>query len=253
MVGGRINTANFRDNYQEYQASEGGLDYNAGLLGTLAYIVSKLAPADTAAPTVTPTTLQISTSSDPVNTAAFIIDTLRDAAIPLTLYAHVFDQDGKLITGIDCESIFWNNLMMPTLPIIPPPTHPTGCSYTVPNISNKPAIDVTYFFVGANRPSIQKNIVVTDEAASVKHSAMTAKYGFAVNQKRDAVTFTAAQNMAISEVSIYNIAGRKVFSQKRAAPSAQIRWNIASTPKGMYIAQVKMSNGAVVQRNVLIK
>ncbi|MDR3011914.1 MAG: glycoside hydrolase family 9 protein, partial [Chitinispirillales bacterium] len=47
LVGGARNPNDYRDDIQEYQSTEGGLDYQAGLIGALAYIVSKLAPADT--------------------------------------------------------------------------------------------------------------------------------------------------------------------------------------------------------------
>jgi len=47
MVGGTHRSGVFPDNIGSYQTAEGGSDYNAGLVGALAYIVSKLAPADT--------------------------------------------------------------------------------------------------------------------------------------------------------------------------------------------------------------
>ncbi|MCL2689202.1 MAG: glycoside hydrolase family 9 protein [Chitinispirillia bacterium] len=258
LVGGSRNPADYRDDIQHFQSTEGGLDYQAGLIGALAYIVSKLAPADTASfgqPPVlsTPTTLQISTSSDPAETAAFISDTLRIVpvpdlpVIPITLYAHIFDQNGKIITGIDCETITWGNSTYASgLPV-------TGCSYVLHSFELTPTITI-HVFAGANRPSIHKSIAVTDGTVSVKHrNTMMAKYGFSMNIRRDAVTFTAGQNRTISEINIYNLAGKKVFSQKRSAPSAQIKWNTAAAPKGMYLAQVKLNNGAVVQRNVMLR
>ena len=45
MVGGSFTSSSYQDNINNYQYTEGGLDYNAGLLGALAYIVSKVAPA----------------------------------------------------------------------------------------------------------------------------------------------------------------------------------------------------------------
>jgi len=45
MVGGSWNSAEYKDDINNYQYTEGGLDYNAGLVGALAYIVSKVAPA----------------------------------------------------------------------------------------------------------------------------------------------------------------------------------------------------------------
>ncbi|MCL1788978.1 MAG: glycoside hydrolase family 9 protein, partial [Oscillospiraceae bacterium] len=45
MIGGSRNPGTFKDGVDEYTSSEGGVDYNAGLLGALGYIVSKKAPA----------------------------------------------------------------------------------------------------------------------------------------------------------------------------------------------------------------
>jgi len=47
LIGGSWTSANYADDINNYERAEGGIDYNAGLLGALAYIVSKLAPADT--------------------------------------------------------------------------------------------------------------------------------------------------------------------------------------------------------------
>jgi endoglucanase len=47
MVGGSWNSADFKDNIRQYAFTEGGLDYNAGLVGALGYIVNKLDPVDT--------------------------------------------------------------------------------------------------------------------------------------------------------------------------------------------------------------
>jgi endoglucanase len=47
MVGGSWNSADYKDNIRQYAVTEGGLDYNAGLVGALGYIVNKRDPADT--------------------------------------------------------------------------------------------------------------------------------------------------------------------------------------------------------------
>ena len=145
MVGGNRNSTSYEESVTAYTQSEGGIDYSAGLLGALAYIVSK--------------------STVPADTNSF----------------------------------------------------------------------------GAPPQSIR-----------VKN-AVKAKHNLGIAIKRGAVIFTSAQSNAISEVGIYNIAGRKIFSQKRSAPLAQVNWNTAGTPKGMYVARVRLNNGAVVHRNVLIK
>ena len=45
LVGGTRTSASYTESVTDYQTTEGGIDYNAGLLGALAYIISKLAPA----------------------------------------------------------------------------------------------------------------------------------------------------------------------------------------------------------------
>ena len=45
MVGGSFKSSDYNNDINQYQYTEGGIDYNAGLLGALAYIVSKVAPA----------------------------------------------------------------------------------------------------------------------------------------------------------------------------------------------------------------
>ncbi|MFM7022748.1 MAG: glycoside hydrolase family 9 protein [Flavobacteriales bacterium] len=47
MVGGTRSPGTFSDNVVNYQHTEGGIDYNACLVGSLAYIMSVLSPVDT--------------------------------------------------------------------------------------------------------------------------------------------------------------------------------------------------------------
>jgi hypothetical protein len=47
MVGGTVTPGSYQDNIDSYAFSEGGIDYNCGLVGSLGYIISKLAPVDT--------------------------------------------------------------------------------------------------------------------------------------------------------------------------------------------------------------
>jgi hypothetical protein len=49
LMGGSWVSTSYRESVIDYAMTEGGIDYNAGLVGALAYIVSKVAPADTAA------------------------------------------------------------------------------------------------------------------------------------------------------------------------------------------------------------
>jgi hypothetical protein len=47
MVGGAVDPHAYVDDINDYRYSEGGIDYNCGLVGALAYVVSRLAPVDT--------------------------------------------------------------------------------------------------------------------------------------------------------------------------------------------------------------
>jgi len=49
LVGGNRVSGSYVDNVNDYQNTEGGIDYSAGLVGALAYVVSKVAPVDTSA------------------------------------------------------------------------------------------------------------------------------------------------------------------------------------------------------------
>jgi len=56
MVGGAFNSSDYKDDINTYRYTEGGLDYNAGLVGALAYIVSKVDPAPDIPPEPDPIT-----------------------------------------------------------------------------------------------------------------------------------------------------------------------------------------------------
>jgi hypothetical protein len=67
------------------------------------------------------------------------------------------------------------------------------------------------------------------------------------------VTFGAGESGTIRSVSVYNLQGRRVFSQQAGAGATRITWNSARQARGMYVVRMNMGNGAVVQRNVLLK
>ena len=46
LVGGSLNPENYADDEKSYTSSEGGIDYNAGLVGALGYLNSMLSPVD---------------------------------------------------------------------------------------------------------------------------------------------------------------------------------------------------------------
>jgi len=146
MVGGHRNPNSYTDNVDEYESTEGGLDYQAGFVGVLAYIISKLEPADTSK------------------------------------------------FGIE------------------PP----------------------------------------DEEVTVRHKgAAQAKNGYAITVRPGSVVFKAADGRKITNLSILNLKGRKIFG--KAGAYSEIKWDSAVRPKGIYLVKMTMSGGMVVQRNLLLK
>jgi len=256
MVGGTANSTEFKPNEevestgsgQGYKLSEGGVDYNVGLVGALAYIVSKLAPVQDV--------IQLSFSQDPNETASYIndsvyVDDLYENGNAKQIYAHILDAGGNPVEETDCNTMMWTySTSEINIGAVPMPA--AGCSFLTGE-SYLTSITVVYNFPGSDKPAISATIKVNAKL-SVSHKTSAGAKGFGIAVKRGAVTFTAGQDRAISEISVYNIAGKKIFSQqKRSAPSAQVTWNTAKTAKGMYVARVKLNNGMVVQRNLMIK
>lgn len=68
LVGGSRNNGDYKDDINNYSGTEGGIDYNAGLVGALAYINSKVNPVniDVASPEVIASTLGCEISPNPV-------------------------------------------------------------------------------------------------------------------------------------------------------------------------------------------
>jgi len=282
MVGGTFNSGEYKDDINSYQYTEGGIDYNAGLVGALAYVVSKLAPADTSKfgivepppPVKIPTKIKISFSSNSKDTASYLKDSvlitnLYKGDSGKKLYAHVFDQDGIILDTVFCDNMTWDftvtgNLPTPD-PIIPGgggipvvPFTAAGCSFTVPSITDAviTSIKTTYVYVGADRPSISKSIVVYEPEPEppisvLRKNASLAKHGYAMTVRPNAVTFTAAAGIEITNLSIYNIQGKRIFAT--SGNRREITWNRADRPRGMYLFKMTMNNGAVVQRNLILK
>jgi hypothetical protein len=55
MVGGTLDPNAYSDDANNYEYTEGGIDYNTGLVGALGYIMSRRAPVDTSKFNATPT------------------------------------------------------------------------------------------------------------------------------------------------------------------------------------------------------
>jgi len=281
MVGGAFNSADFKDDINTYKYSEGGLDYNVGLVGALAYVVSKLAPADTSKfgivveppppppPVQTPTKIQISLSSNPKDTASFIkdsilINNLYKGDSGKQLYAHVFDQNGIILDSVICGNITWDFTVKNTLtpvpitPLAQSALSDTGCSFTAPDGLNGSldaiitSIKATYVYIGFDRPSISKSITVYVPPISVlPRNISLAKHGYAMTVKPHAVTFTAAAENEITALGIYNIQGKRIFAA--SGKHKEISWNRANSPRGMYMVKLTLNNGAIVQRNLILK
>jgi hypothetical protein len=255
MVGGHREPAKYEDNVDKYESTEGGLDYQAGLVGALAYIVSKLDPAGKpVASDPVPTTIKLSLSDNPADMASYIKDSVNinalydNAGVPRQIFAHVFDQSGVIMDSVYCVNMSWSFLTTTaTLPV-------TGtCDVNVPARNNPEItiINVSYAPAGADEP-ISVSIPVYNSPLSVLPGNVSlARHGYAMTVKPNAVTFTAADGMAITKLGIYNIRGKRIFNSSGAAKS--ITWNRSNRSHGMYFVRMTMNNGAVVQRNFVLK
>jgi hypothetical protein len=259
LVGGTRESNAYSESVTDYTTTEGGIDYNAGLLGALAYVVSKLAPADTSKfgkPPVQPTTIQISTSDNPNDASKFVGDgdTILTTTIPQNpnFFVHVFDDEGTVLDISNlCENVTWK---------INGTFYNTGCTFT-DTIPHCTAIGVgcyqytlTAEFYGksSDRQPITTSIFLTDEGVSVRYKATSlARNGYAINIRNNHVMFTAAEGRKITKLSVLNLKGRKVFG--KAGAYSEIKWDSATRPKGMYVVIMTMNNGAVIQRNLLLK
>ncbi|MDQ3002649.1 MAG: glycoside hydrolase family 9 protein, partial [Fibrobacterota bacterium] len=47
LMGGTLNPGEYKDDVESYQHTEGCIDYNAGLVATLGYVLASMAPVDT--------------------------------------------------------------------------------------------------------------------------------------------------------------------------------------------------------------
>jgi len=137
----------------------------------------------------------------------------------------------------------------------PGTTNAAVAAWTEAQLTNTDAMTASgaYIYNMLNRYAETAEWRNPSNSAKPHKSAARANTGLEMAVKRGAVTFTAAQGGAISEVSIYNIAGKRVFSQRGSASSALVKWSTAATPRGMYVAAVKLNTGAVVQTNILVK
>jgi hypothetical protein len=255
LVGGTRVSTSYTESVTDYQTTEGGIDYNAGLLGALAYIVSKLAPADTSnfgKPPVTaqPATVRISTSSNPGDTISNN-DTLIVES-QTQVFLHVFDQNGELfnISSL-CSGVAWKNGGNAIA---------DGC-----NLSFNPNADcaalncgvtgvlTAEFVPSPGAPPLTASIFVKEkeDVSVLPRSVSMTKNGYAITVRPGSVVFRAAEGRTITKLSVLNLNGRKVFS--KAGAYSEIKWDSANRPKGMYLIKMTMSNGAVVQRNLLLK
>jgi hypothetical protein len=252
LVGGTRASNSYVDDVENYQTTEGGLDYSAGLVGALAYVVSKLAPADTSkfggGGTQSSMKIRISTSPDPNDASRFVSDTVS-SSYP-NFYAHVFNDDG---TAFDisnlCGNVTWK---------IDGEVYSTGCAFT-DTLARCAAIGckrytltAEFYAKSTDRLPITASVFATDELVSVRYKAASlARNGYAISIRPSAVVFTAAEGRKITKLSVLNLKGRKIFGKVGAY--SEIKWDSASRPKGMYVVKMTMSNGAVVQRNLLLK
>ncbi|MCL2101717.1 MAG: glycoside hydrolase family 9 protein, partial [Fibromonadales bacterium] len=95
MVGGHRNPNKYVDDVLDYSSTEGGIDYNAGFLGALAYIVSKVAPADE----ITPVKISPAKTSFQ-NSVVRFVGTHEFAAQNKSFTVRVFDLKGNEVSVI---------------------------------------------------------------------------------------------------------------------------------------------------------
>jgi len=107
MVGGSFNSGDYKDDINTYRYTEGGLDYNAGLVGALAYIVSKVDPA----PDIPP--IEVEPPIDPImplanktslgNFAVRFVGRHEFPAQSKSFTVQIFDLKGNKISTIKSE------------------------------------------------------------------------------------------------------------------------------------------------------
>ena len=255
MVGGSFNSADYRDDINNYQYTEGGIDYNAGLLGALAYIVSKLAPADTSKfgktpVTAQPATVRIGKSSNPGDTISNN-DTLVVES-QTQVFLHVFDEDGELFDISDlCAGVVWKNGGNGIAAGCSVSFHPSAdCDALTCGVTG---VLTAEFVPSPGSPPLTASIFVKEkeDVSVLPRNVSLAKNGYAITVRPGSVVFRAAEGRAITKLNVINLNGRKVFS--KAGSHSEINWKSANHPRGMYLVKMTMSNGAVVQRNLLLK
>ena len=254
LVGGQRNSSSYVDDVNNYENTEGGIDYNAGLLGALAYVVSKLAPADTSRfgkPPVTaqPATVRISASPNPGDTISNN-DTLTVES-QTRVFLLVFDENGELFDISDlCAGVVWKNGGNSIAAGCDVSFHPSAdCDALTCGVTG---VLTAEFVQSPGGQPLTASVFVSDGGVSVlPRNTHIAKNGYAINVRPGSVVFRAAEGRAITKLSVINLNGRQVFS--KAGSYSEINWDSANRPKGMYLIKMTMSNGAVVQRNLLLK
>jgi len=101
LVGGTRTSASYTESVTDYTLTEGGIDYNAGLLGALAYIVSKVAPA----PDIPPEPIIISSSNKtPLgNSIVRFAGAHTFPARDKSFTVHIFNLKGNTVSVIKSE------------------------------------------------------------------------------------------------------------------------------------------------------
>jgi len=261
MVGGSFESSKYQDNINSYQYTEGGLDYNAGLVGALAYVVSKLDPADTSRfgiveppppppPVQTPTQIKFSLSSDPNDANSYVSGDSLSAAdfYDKRFYAYVFDQDGAVISGVNCDSMTWNTIQVAHS--LNKNAEINGCSITTgPALSD--AAPQAIIAVSAAYGSISKSLYVRTVTSVLPRNISLSKHGYAMTVRPQSVTFTAAAGREITALSVYNIQGKRIFN--KSGSHTEITLNRTNLPRGMYLIKLNLNNGIAVQRNLILK
>ena len=85
LVGGTFSPASYPDDINNYQSGEGGIDYNAGLVGALGYINSIIAPDSSASVEKIENTIACTLSPNPVDDV-LILKTDKSGSVKLIIY-----------------------------------------------------------------------------------------------------------------------------------------------------------------------
>ncbi len=114
LIGGNNNQpGSYNDDVDNYYGSEGGIDYNAGLVGALAYLISELSPIDTsdfsyavADAEVVADELSVNAYPNPFNPVVNLAISLNEASVKS---AKIYNLKGEVVKNFKTNSLVQGN------------------------------------------------------------------------------------------------------------------------------------------------